>query len=316
MDTIFSRKKLKPQPRQSSFSNQDLNEHSVPYDQLGPSPRSPVAVGTISQGINHISAPLTNPTLTPNGTELNKFALQRAKAERSRAYAKQLNDLAPPQSPTFSADSLYSDSVASSSSASRPSFVSSIRNVRQSEASSISDPPVADFGQISPSNNPPSYFSTPNATIRPTSTNTTRSEGTRGSKYASSVVSSDALSPTSHHSHLSHFHFHSRHDDFQFPRPETDEEIEAMFENLKRTREFPEMPHLSIDQKWHMVYGDEQIRWKERDDNAKKQMAAAGQGPGAVEGSPEWYIKKFLDQTITAKQAGSLLVSLRSKEMR
>lgn len=67
-----------------------------------------------------------------------------------------------------------------------------------------------------------------------------------------------------------------------------------------------------------MVYNDMQIRWKEekqREEQSRKQNEAGQTGVIVME-SPEWYIKRFLDKTITAKQAGSLLVSLRSKELR
>jgi cytokinesis protein len=150
---------------------------------------------------------------------------------------------------------------------------------------------------------------------------TNRSEGNRGSRYAASLSSADSQS---HFPNISqHFYHHSRHgnqDDFNFPRPDNDDDIEALFENVKRTRGLGEMPSLSVEQKWHMVYNDEHIRWEEerkQEDQARKQNEM-GQPSSAsiVENTPEWYIKKFLDKTITAKQAGSLLVSLRSKEVR
>lgn len=106
--------------------------------------------------------------------------------------------------------------------------------------------------------------------------------------------------------------------DFYFPRPAKDDDIEVLFENVKRTRDLGDMPGLSVEQKWHMVYNDEHIRWKEektRDQQTKRQTQM-GESTGLVENTPEWYIRKFLDKTVTAKQAGSLLVSLRSKEMR
>jgi cytokinesis protein len=144
---------------------------------------------------------------------------------------------------------------------------------------------------------------------------TTRSETSRTSKYAPSLSSSES---GAHHSIF--YHSRSTHlsETFHFPRPDNDEEIEALFENVKRTRDLGELPNLPIDQKWHMVYNDEHIRWKEeraREEQSKRQ-SEMGQ-PGAIMAeSPEWYIKKFLDKTITPKQAGSLLVSLRSKELR
>jgi cytokinesis protein len=67
-----------------------------------------------------------------------------------------------------------------------------------------------------------------------------------------------------------------------------------------------------------MVYNDEHLRWKEeraREEQSRRQKEM-GQPAQIMTESPEWYIQKFLDKTITPKQAGGLHVSLRSKEMR
>ena len=331
MENFFGRKSKTHKSRQLSVSGLNLDESSIPYDKLAPSPRSPIPVGTVSQGLRNapnisvISAPITNPTLTANGTELNVYAMQKSKADRDRAYAiaNEFNNVRPgsPTTSVSTADSstLYNDSTVTG----RPKTPNS-RKYRQSETSSSSDkrsPNMADFGQYPypsspngvthrsvPSPNPPS-------SVRPQST--ARSESNRGSRHVPSLLSGD-----SHFPHLSqHFYHHSRQgnlDDFNFPRPDNDEDIEALFENVKRTRDLVDMPHLSIEQKWHMVYNDEHIRWKEdktREDQARKQNET-GQPALVVENTPEWYIKKFLDKTVTAKNASSLLVSLRSNEMR
>lgn len=331
MENFFGRKSKTHKSRQPSVSGLNLDESSIPYDKLAPSPRSPIPVGTVSQGLRNapnisvISAPITNPTLTANGTELNVYAMQKSKADRDRAYAiaNEFNNVRPgsPTTSVSTADSstLYNDSTVTG----RPKTPNS-RKYRQSETSSSSDkrsPNMADFGQYPypsspngvthrsvPSPNPPS-------SVRPQST--ARSESNRGSRHVPSLLSGD-----SHFPHLSqHFYHHSRQgnlDDFNFPRPDNDEDIEALFENVKRTRDLVDMPHLSIEQKWHMVYNDEHIRWKEdktREDQARKQNET-GQPALVVENTPEWYIKKFLDKTVTAKNASSLLVSLRSNEMR
>lgn len=91
-----------------------------------------------------------------------------------------------------------------------------------------------------------------------------------------------------------------------------------MFDDMKRTRDLGQLPPLSIDQKWHMVESHERIRWKDektRDEQTRKQQDA-GRPAAIEEASPQWYVKKFLDKTITAKQASGLWVSLRGKEMR
>ena len=96
------------------------------------------------------------------------------------------------------------------------------------------------------------------------------------------------------------------------------DEIEALFENIRRTRGLGDLPNLTIEQKWHMVYSDEQLRWREekqREEQGRLQ-AETGQAAFLIEGTPEWYMKKFMDRTITPKQAAGLQVSLRGKEVR
>ena len=149
-------------------------------------------------------------------------------------------------------------------------------------------------------------------------TTATRSDSTRSSRYTPSIPSS--LSPFEpHHHHLSQLYKHqSPTDEFAFTRPEDDQEIEVLFENIMRMRGLDDIPHLSIDQKWHIVYNDEQMRWadeRRREEQSRKQNES-GQAAAFSEGTPEWYIRRFMDRTITPKQASSLQVSLRSKEMR
>jgi len=149
---------------------------------------------------------------------------------------------------------------------------------------------------------------------------TTKSDYNRSSRYAASVSSEGG---SSHHHHSSVSQLYHRpppsSDTFKFPRPATDAEIEVLFENVKRTRDFPDLPrNLTVDHKWHLVYNDEHIRWdkeKQKELQSKKQKDL-GQSTGVVPDSPEWYLKKFVDKTITAKQVQSLGVSLRSNEMR
>jgi cytokinesis protein len=331
MDSIFGRKRLAHKSRQPSLTGFDLNERSVPYDKLGPAPRSPVPVGTVSQGLRSgpttsvISAPITNPTLTSNGTEFNIYQKNKADPQRAFALANEANNAARPGSPTASVSTADSSTLYNDSSFATITGTAKTPNkLRRSEASSSSgrrSPSMTDFGQFPYSGSSAGYplNSPASAGMRPlSSANTTRTEASnRGSRYPPSLTSADSQS---HFSHLSQ-HFYHRHgsqDDFNFPRPDKDDDIEALFENVKRTRDLGDMPHLSMEQKWHMVYNDEHIRWKEeksREDQTKRQTET-GQPAAIVEGTPEWYIKKFLDKTVTSKQAGSLLVSLRSKELR
>lgn len=311
MDTIFGRRKTRQ--RQSSLSAQDLSERSVPYDQLAAPARSPIPVPTLNQAFRGISAPNTNPSLTDAGTELNFFTMQKQKRERDRLYDQQTPNRRPPSSTnsvssTPDSSTLYEESITPTPS-SRYTRAHAGRTHR-SELSSGPSPNTADFGQHPPGDPP----STPS---RPASALTTKSGDNRSSRYTASISSEGSA----HHSSLSQLYHrhHSSNETFHFPRPETDAEIEALFENVKRTRDFPNLPRdLTIDQKWHLVYNDEHIRWdkeKQKEEQSKRQKDS-GQSDILVPDSPEWYLKKFMEKTITAKQVQSLGVSLRSNEMR
>ncbi|KAH7921499.1 hypothetical protein BV22DRAFT_1096436, partial [Leucogyrophana mollusca] len=299
METFFGRKKARP--RQFSASGQDLSDHSVPYDKLGPPSRPPMPVGTVSQGLrgtpsaSSISAPLTNPTLTSYGTDLNFNAIQRSKAERERLNAVGIGTPRPDSSvSTADSSTLYNESVASVMGKRPKTPTSSRQKLRRSEASGSSGrSPSGDFGSIPM----PSSPSVASAVLRPAS-----------------------AAAESHSSHLSYHLFkHGNQEEnakFHFPRPEKEEDIQALFEHLSHTRDFPPMPDMSIDQKWALVYGAEQLRFQEekgREEQVRKQ-GESGLAAPIGEGTPEWYIRKFLDRTITHKQASSVWVSLKSHE--
>lgn len=316
METLFGRRKSRP--RQSSVS-QDLSERSVPYDRLGPASKSPVPVSTVSQGlrgITSISAPITNPTLTSDGTEFNLFATNRTKNEHDRFSSFSTSStLQRSQSP-------FSSSRTSTSTLSRgenqipvPPKSATSNRLRRSEASDHSTHSFSDFGSLPhpPNSNNSIYPS--QATIRPNSTATTRSDSYRSSRQDVSLPDSH-----SHYSHISQ-HFHHKqgtHDGFEFVRP-NDDDVEALFEQVRLTRDLGELPNLSLDQKWQIVYNHEHIRWRDekaRDEQSKRDFDGIIPANSFPKDSPEWYVKKFLDQTITAKQAASLLVSLRTMPVR
>ncbi len=308
MDTLFGRKKSRP--RQSSISGQDLR--SVPYDRVLPGP--PIAVGRPA-GAASISAPTTNPTLTTNGTDLNLRTLQRTRAERERAYAAASAPL--PRSGSPSSSLVTDDSSTyhseSTDSISIPPTPSTPRKLRQSGSSSGRRSPsnhdsIQTLPPIPPTPLSPLTSSAASATLRPMSSSSTRSDN-RSSRY---TFQSEPHSSHSHH-HFPHFHRHGTMDDFNFPRPDNDAEIDALFENIVRTRDLGKLPPLTIDQKWHMVESDERIRW--RDEKKAKKDPEQSRPGGFEEGSPEWYLSKFLENSITPKGASGLLVSLRGHEV-
>ena len=311
MDTLFGRKKSRL--RQSSLSSQDL--HSVPYESVSAGPPVPVNRPSVT---STISAPITNPTLTTNGTSLNVYTMQRSKAARDRVYAATSTPTLRSSSPNASiatddSSTLYSDSADSFP---NPHVSTAARKLRQSGSSS---------GRRSPSSHdsfhslPPLPGTTPSppstsVTLRPSSSSTTRSDN----RSSRATVQSELGTSHSHHHHhhFPHIHRHGSMNDFVFPRP-SDEEIEALFENVVRTRDLSNLPPLTIDQKWSMVESDERLRFndeKAREEQAKKVPEQSRSGM-IEEKSPEWYLVKFMDKTITPKDASGLLVSLRGQEL-
>ena len=313
MNSFLTRKKNRP--RQSSVSTASELGASKPYEELAPSPRTPIHVGTTSQALRGslpsvISAPITNPTLTTDGTELNLYTMHRSRQERDQLYNTHpaTRPISPMNSPsTADSSTLYSESDKTHSHHRSTTSVS-----ETSVSSGRMSPSVSDFGGYHSQRNGPGQ-----QTVRPTSRATTRSD--RMSANTRSIASHT----TSQHHHSTHIgnalHAvrHGMHaEEFYFPRPNSDEEIEVLFQEIKRSLGLGDnMPNRTIDQKWAMVYNAEQLRWSEERKQTKKQAEAGFSAP-FVEGLPEWYMQKFMDRTITAKQASSLEVSLRSNQLR
>jgi len=316
MNSFLTRKKNRP--RQSSVSTASELGASKPYEELAPSPHSPIHVGTTSQGLRGssasvISAPITNPTLTLDGTELNLYTMHRSKQDRDQLYNTHpaTRPISPINSPsTADSSTLYSESDKTYSHHRSTTSVS-----ETSVSSGRRSPSVSDFG---------GYHSqrrgSNQQTARPTSRTATRSD--RMSTNTRSVVSD---SPSQHH-HSTHIgnalhvvRYGTNGEEFHFPRPNDDEEIEVLFQEIKRSLDLGDnMPNMTIDQKWQMVYNAEHLRWSEerRREQQTKKQAETGQSAPFSEGSPEWYIQKFMDRTIIPKQASSLEVSLRSNQLR
>lgn len=312
MASFLTRKKNRP--RQSSASTASELGASKPYEELAPSPRTPIHIGTTSQGLRNavpsvISAPITNPTLTAEGTELNLYTMHRSRQERDQLYNSHpaTRPISPMNSPsTIDSSTLYSESDKTYS------HHRSTTSASETSVSSGRSPSVSDFGGYH------SHRTGSNQqTTRPTSRATARSD--RMSTNTRSIVS-DTPSQHHHSIHLGNALHAVRHgmnaEEFYFPRPDNDEEIEVLFQEIKRSLDLGDnMPNLTVDQKWQMVYNAEQLRWAEERRQTKKHAEAGFAAPFS-EGSPEWYIKKCMDRTITQKQASSLEVSLRSNQLR
>jgi cytokinesis protein len=152
---------------------------------------------------------------------------------------------------------------------------------------------------------------------------------------AGSLLPTAASTPRDSHRHLLHYNSSSpssstpslAQQTFSIQRP-PDHVIEKEFMNLMVKRGWKSLPEQArrqmeaykIDKKWTLVYQDKLAEFKH--DEKKRQTQRNTYVGGArediliraeEEGSPEWYVKKVMDNSISIKQMSSLEISLRTQ---
>jgi cytokinesis protein len=152
---------------------------------------------------------------------------------------------------------------------------------------------------------------------------------------AGSLLPTAASTPRDSHRHMLHYNSSSpssstpslAQQTFSIQRP-PDHVIEKEFMNLMVKRGWKSLPEQArrqmeaykIDKKWTLVYQDKLAEFKH--DEKKRQTQRVTYVSGAredillraeEEGSPEWYVKKVMDNSITIKQMSSLEISLRTQ---
>lgn len=114
-------------------------------------------------------------------------------------------------------------------------------------------------------------------------------------------------------------------------RPRDDRIVDQLFVDLMQKRGWQNLPEQAKRQmiaypaskKWTLVHQDRLTELQgeqKRRQNARQTHGHDGPVPllerADEEGSPEWYVKKVMDDTITSKQLASLSVSLRTQPIR
>ncbi|KAI9813819.1 MAG: hypothetical protein M1827_003609 [Pycnora praestabilis] len=150
---------------------------------------------------------------------------------------------------------------------------------------------------------------------------------------------STSNSSSRQHQHHSGFHYQQPSgfsstasfspEGFNLPRPNDERIIEAQFLDLMHKRGWHNLPEQARRQmmaypaakKWTLVHQDRLTEWQGEQKRRlqARQTVVSGDGQSGFfgradeEGSPEWFVKKVMDDTITAKQLQSLSVSLRTQ---
>ncbi|KAK3997464.1 hypothetical protein QBC44DRAFT_338531 [Cladorrhinum sp. PSN332] len=115
---------------------------------------------------------------------------------------------------------------------------------------------------------------------------------------------------------------------FQFPKPADDSVIEQMFLALMQKRGWHNLPDQAkrqmvaypSDKKWTLIYQDRLAEWQ--GEQKRRQTARTGQYSNVdltqlpdEEGSPEWYVRKIMENALDSKGFGSLEVNLRTQQI-
>lgn len=117
-------------------------------------------------------------------------------------------------------------------------------------------------------------------------------------------------------------------DGFQFPKPADEHIIEQMFLALMQKRGWHNLPDQAkrqmvaypSDKKWTLIYQDRLAEWQ--GEQKRRQTARTGQYSNVdlttlpeEEGSPEWYVRKIMENALDSKGFGSLEVNLRTQQI-
>lgn len=332
MDTLF-RSKHRGRNSASSTSTSlpsptDLTA-SVPYNQIPTSHPPPIAGPSTSfaRGIsvNDVGAPSTNPSLGIDGQAFNLHrpappSPRRSEKSRTSTRNSSSTDVDRVDSPDLTRNGTRSSNRQQPMAefggprhpyaAARDTDNMSIRTV-SSIGSNRDMAPVRDLGRY------PSFATDPRGSVSSRSTHTLV---TPRSNYA---PSNPRLS-----------------EEYSFARP-PDYEIDRMFEELISTRNVDSIgpstsrssvsstntqanlakttATMSVEVKWQMVESDHRARWdaakmrQRKEEELLRSGKASKRATTVVKNSPEWFLKKCLDGTLTADHVRTLSVSIRTQ---
>ncbi|KAF1844861.1 cytokinesis protein sepA [Cucurbitaria berberidis CBS 394.84] len=147
---------------------------------------------------------------------------------------------------------------------------------------------------------------------------------------AGSLLPTAASTPRDSHRHMMHHNSSSPSSSTASIQRPPDHVVEKEFMKLMVKRGYKSLPEQAqrqmeaykIDKKWTLVYQDKLAELKHEEKKRQTQTQRITYGGGAnpdilmraeEEGSPEWYVKKVMDNSITIKQMSSLEISLRTQ---
>ena len=313
---------------------------SIPYDSVASNGRIPIPVDYLPRDEHNVrrGEPLPH-HLNNSGADFHQYPTWEG-AQSPGLGSSQSNGPTGPRPPPHAQQSLVSrERSGASLQPGRPTTAASLANGSHGFSNTY---PTADTSNSRNSFDHASIVST-------------ASSATRGSFFTSDNNSRTAIlsynpEPTSRptassrHSNLhnagwqlqqpsgSHSTVSFNSEGFYLPRPTDEKVIEEQFVALMRRRGWQNLPDQAKRQmlaypsakKWTLVHQDQLADWQneqKRRQNARQTVISSDGTHNILaradeEGSPEWYVKRVMNDLITAKELGSLSVSLRTQPIR
>ncbi|EGX89554.1 cytokinesis protein sepA [Cordyceps militaris CM01] len=121
---------------------------------------------------------------------------------------------------------------------------------------------------------------------------------------------------------------HGAHDTFHFPKPDDDNVIEQMFAQLMHRRGWHNLPEQARrqmmaykpDKKWTLLHQDRLAEWQGEQKRRMTARVSQFAQPDVTtysdeEGTPEWYVRRVMEDKLDGKGMGSLEVNLRTQQI-
>lgn len=228
-------------------------------------------------------------------------SMQQYGAGRSGSMASTINGSTFLNYSQYAGDNSSNNSYATRASSDQASIYSNHSPHRGSSLVSLPNPSQSTLSSM-----------TDQQTLAPTSSRQTAHHGFLSAQQPAAFNSTASFAP----------------EGFHLTRPADDRIIEQEFLALMHKRGWKSLPEQArrqmeaypISKKWTLVHQDRLAEWQgeqRRRQNARSTVGGMdgtnGMGRADEEGSPEWYVRRVLDSTISAKQLQSLSVSLRTQ---
>ena len=309
---------------------------SIPYDAVPANSRTPIPVDYLPRN-NQVPArkePFPH-HLNKGGVDFHQYP-QWEPPKTTNGYSHPTGPRPPPHTSQIGPGALSSrdrhppKSVSAGNFANGSQGASSYSTADSSGARNSFDQ-VSIYSTVSSHTGRSSMFSSDN-TSRTAIPSHVHDNSLRPSSSHSSVRQSTASAWSSHQMPSYNSATSFTPDGFHLPRPSDDAVIEEQFIALMHKRDSQNLPDQARRQmmayppgkKWTLVHQDKLTEWQgeqKRRQNARQTLGTSDGNFGILaradeEGSPEWYVKKILDDKINAKQLQSLSVSLRTQPIK